>query len=1327
MIPTSAMPFRTAIALLVLLMMGSTGLLAQPVSRFDGQSGSFYPIWLPDASFVSSLDTTVVLTAPAFQGADYDEALPNLPFYDLVLPVSAHEEILIGEVSVEGETESFSNQFQRTWADSRLRTPDSHYPASHVMLAERITVMGETRQHLRLYPLRVSTDGARVQRVTTIHYRIQRRVQARKGGGGPANARTYRDHSVLASGTWHKLGITQTGIYQLDYDYLRQLGTDPATINPNTLRIHGNGGAALPQVAGAFPYDDLEENAIHVQGGADGRFDPGDYVLFFASGPTSVGYHPGYDQLYHENHLYADTAFYYLTWGGAAGKRITTLASEPNFTHTPTSVRRLAWHEDDRLNPIKSGRTWVGETFDLTTRQTFSIATPQAIPSAQVRVTVRAIAKSLSPSNMLLYQGGNLIGNLPLGAISTSGQEVRHHIPGTVSVRIPGSSIQGGTLTLDLEYVKQQSTAVAQLDYIEVDYEAALHTGGRPSYRLDALPARLPGQIDHFVIGGVDASHRVWDVSDPVNVRAQEGQLVGGNLEFNAAPGAGRHWYIFNGGYLRPVSASRIANQDLHSLAQADYLIVSHPSFLSAAERLAAHHRRRGLSVLVVSLPLIYQEFSSGSTDMTAIRDFVKMFYDRAQAGAGTPPRYLLLMGDGSHDPKGITHDRLADYIPTYQSRLSHDKARSYTSDDYLGFLDDGEGFWGEDATQRYANLNEYHWVLRGDTVVQTHGLDVAIGRLPVQDLAEAEAFVDKIVRYEDDPAGFGPWRNRVVLVADHLDSEGAYHVSQADSYSGQIAAANPCINIDKLYMDNYQMVPQASSQKFPDGRAAMLKAFEEGSLIVNYTGHGGEIAWSNSTILDISDIKQLSNGPRLPLFITATCQFGRWDDPERRSGAEGLVLQQGGGAIGMLTTVRTVYAGPNYALNQNFYDEVFRYDSAAGRMPTVGEIFLRTKNASWLNGINNRNFSLLGDPAMTLAYPQLRATITEVNGQPVDAIRIDSLGALTLVTLAGEVRDAAGQLQTGFNGDLSVIVFDKPAQFVTKRAPFRFFWQKNRIFNGSATVTGGRFNVQFVVPVDISYEAGLGKVSLYVQGARQDGAGCHSRIYPGGSSAGAIQDDQGPELTLYMNDEKFVDGGMVGTDPILLADVYDDYGLNTVGTGIGHELTAVLDGDDRHIHILNNAYVAARNSYQEGRITYPLQDLAPGPHQLDVKVWDVANNSASARVEFVVADDASMALGHVLNYPNPFTTSTKFIVEHNRNGSLLKLQVRIYTVSGHLVKTLENSFFAEGNLSCDLEWDGLDEYGDALGRGVYVYQVVLEDETRGGVSRKFEKLVVLR
>jgi hypothetical protein len=396
-----------------------------------------------------------------------------------------------------------------------------------------------------------------------------------------------------------------------------------------------------------------------------------------------------------------------------------------------------------------------------------------------------------------------------------------------------------------------------------------------------------------------------------------------------------------------------------------------------------------------------------------------------------------------------------------------------------------------------------------------------------------------------------------------------------------------------------------------------------------------------------------------------------------------------------------------------------------------MGEVFYRTKNVSWGGSVNNRCFSLLGDPAMQLAYPRNKAVVTKINGMQVQTNVVDTLRTLNLITIEGEVQDAQGAFMPNFNGELAVTVFDKPSKFTTRRAPFDFIWQKNRIFKGTSAVENGIFRFQFVVPIDISYEDNLpdlhGKISLYFTDSQIDGSGCNTNVFVGGSDSSNIVDNRSPELSLFMNDIKFADGGLVDPNPTLLAELFDENGINTVGTGIGHELTAILDDNEAKVIILNDYYQANKNSYQEGTIRYPFKDLEPGDHNLKVKVWDVANNSAEGEINFVVADDANMALGHVLNYPNPFSSNTKFFVEHNKNGNLLKVTIKIYTVSGHVVKTLEDSFFAEGNLYCDLEWDGLDDYGDAIGRGVYVYQVIVKDETSGEHISKFEKLVLLR
>ncbi|MEM7036013.1 MAG: type IX secretion system sortase PorU, partial [Bacteroidota bacterium] len=1298
----------------------------KPKSHFNAQGGTFIPEWLPDGKASARNDVNKLYDAPVFKGAEYGDEIRNLPYYVVSVNVGQNESVTVSSADMEGMEETSTAMFRESVKENSTQV-GQWYPEQAVVAGPVVTMQGRRSQQLRIYPIQISADGSRMRKANAVNYSLGRKFERNKYQN--ANARAgYVSESVLRSGTWYKIAVTGEGLYKLDRDYLQNLGIDVNSIDPRRIQIYGNGGGMLPQTAGDYPYDDLVENAIVVSGEGDGNFGSGDYVLFYNNGPNPSEYSNRLKRWWHRQNYYSDSAFVFLRVGSQNGRRVGNAANPGAATHTPTSTTRFVFHEEERLNPLQSGRVWLGETFDLTPDQRFSFGTPRLASGSEVKVSLRVVARSHSNrSTFNIRENGTTYASLsPYPTTTSYGSP--HYYGKSETLTIPAANLSDGSTDLDINFSKAQTSSVGYLDFIDVEFKQRLDIAGNSQWYFTATEDVGPGEVFEYSLNGGSNSYTVWDITDPVNVQSIPYSLSGGQIQFDVAADSTKKFVAFTGSnFNTPTSARRISNQNLHSLPQADYILVTSPEFRGAADQLAEFHRSRmGHSVNVANVDQIYNEFSSGAQDITAIRDFVKMFYDRP----GTTPKYVLLFGDGSYDYKYISHDPGTNHIPTYQSRNSQRPTTSYTSDDYYGFLDDGEGFWGESAAAETEELIPYY-VAGGDTFRSNHNLDVGVGRIPVATSDEAYAMVRKITDYAGSQEGFGPWRTRVVLVADHKDDDGDTHIRQADSYTPQIEVADRCINVDKLYMDNYTMESTASGDRFPDGKEALLRSLDEGSLIVNYTGHGGEVGWSNASILDISDINQIENGAKLPAYITATCEFGRWDDPGRRSGAEVAFLRDGAGSIAMLTTVRVVYSSPNYTLNQRFYDQVFTWDTLNDRRPTLGEVFFRTKNASWGGTLNNRNFSLLGDPGLTLAYPKNKAVVTKINGTSVTAGTIDSLPALSLVTVEGEVRDAQDNLLPTFNGDLFMQVFDKAAQFTTRREPFQFVWQKNRVFKGSGTVENGTFRFQFVVPIDISYEDQIanlsGKISLYFNNPETDGGGCNTDIFIGGDNANAIADDQGPMLEIYMNDEKFADGGMTGPNPTLVADVFDENGLNTVGTGIGHELTAILDENEQDVIVLNDYYEANKNSYQEGLIQYPFRDLEQGEHSLKVKVWDVANNSSERSLTFVVADDATFALGHVLNYPNPFTTNTKFFIEHNRHGSVLSVDVQIYTVAGNLVKSLEDTFIAEGNLYCDMEWDGLDEYGDALGRGVYVYKVRVKDENTGDQVSKFEKLVVLR
>ena len=1300
----------------------STGTRGFKGHRFQGNGGMFVPNWTDTLAMGSRLDTNTVFQAPMFEGAMFDEQVRNLPFYTVKVPLRANEEIYSVSSVAQNPTETESGFYYLSTKEANLQTTSDWYPAAHVMKGERVIHQKKHYQLVHIYPKRVDRSGRRVQTADRIDYTFAKRsLPVQKTGG--AN-KTIADNSVLASGQWYKIGVTRSGVYKMDYNYLSNLGINLSGVDPRTIKVYGNGGGMLPQVIGAHPHDDLVENSIVVSGEGDGDFGQGDYVLFYGDSPHQWDWLENENRFKHRLNLYSDTTWYFLTFNQGNGLRVPVIASESATNHTPSYTPKVAFYENDLYNPLLSGRSWLGENFDLVTERSFSFSTPNLAPGSNVSLIYRLAARSTQSSSFAIAENGNQIGTVSIPNISTNYGSIYYRSKWAL-IDIPESQINDGSVDIDLEYTKSTSSGVGYLDFLEVHYKQRLRVGGESIWFFNAVENVGPGQVYNYSISGGNNTYKIWDITDPTAVREQAFTLNGTNMTFGVRADSIKHFVAHTAsGHRAPDVGFQVANQNLHSIGPTDFLIVTHPEFLEQAYRLRDFHRNElNQTTQVVDINQIYNEFSSGAQDPTAIRDFVNMFYVRAGSDYNLMPKYLLLFGDGTYDYKKRV-STTGNFIPTYQSRNSYDPPNSYTSDDFFGIQDDGEGFWGERA-ELEAGFQDILYPF--DSTLQTQHIDVAVGRFPVNTLDEARIFVDKVIDYATSPETFGPWKNKIILSADFKPGE-YQHTNQANSYTSSINNANPCMNIDKIYLDNYQIVNTADGYRFPEGKAELMKRLNEGSLIVNYTGHGGETGWSNAKILEIPDIKSLKNEHRYQAYITATCEFGRWDDPGRVAGAEHLFLMEKAGCIAMYTTVRVVYSTPNTALNRNFYKYSLSRDTVLNRWHTMGEINMKTKNDTWPDGrINTRNFTLLGDPALTLAYPEHEAVVTKINGATVQNGVIDSLASLTKVSVEGEVRDADGNFLPNFNGDINITVFDKPSKFVTKTFGIAFSWQKNKIFNGLASVTNGKFSFDFVVPLDVSYEEGNAKISLYLNNLETDGAGCHLDLYVGGTDSAAIVDDMGPDISLFMNDEKFAEGQMVGPDPLMIANVFDENGINTVGTGIGHELAAVLDNNEKDVILLNDYYTAKRDNYREGTIEYPFESLSEGEHTLSVKVWDVANNSAESEIRFVVSQDATIALGHVLNYPNPFTTNTKFILEHNSHGALLDCTIKIFTVSGRMVKSLESTFFAEGNLYCDLEWDGLDEWGDAIGRGVYVYQVTLKDKDTGESVSKIEKLVLLR
>jgi len=793
--------------------------------------------------------------------------------------------------------------------------------------------------------------------------------------------------------------------------------------------------------------------------------------------------------------------------------------------------------------------------------------------------------------------------------------------------------------------------------------------------------------------------NKVWEITDPLNIKEQQNTLVGNTISYSLSTDELRSFVAFTTNYeTQVVGLGKVDNQNLHGIPQTDMVIVSHPNFLIQAEQIANFHSEEGLSVAVVTPQQIYNEFSSGSQDIIAIRDFLRMLYERAVIPADMP-KYLLLFGDGSFDNKSrITGN--TNFIPTYQTPNSVDIIGSLVSDDYYGLLDANEGSWAG-----------------------TEYLDLAIGRLPVKSVQEANNVVNKILNY-NTPASMNEWRNKVVFIGD--DEDNNTHMSQSNSCAGQVEIGYKSFNVDKIYLDAFQQESTPGGSRYPEVNQAINETVDKGSLIVNYTGHGGEAGLAHERVLTISDINNWSNTSGFPLFVTATCEFSRFDDPNRTTAGEMVLLNPSGG-IALFTTVRLVFSAPNFVLNTSFYNEIFTKTN--NEYPTMGEAFMRVKNLN-INAsqFNNRNFTLLGDPALKLAYPIHNVLTTKING--VNVSLADTIKALSKVTIEGQVQDVLGNKLTNYNGIIYPTVFDKEKQIITLAndggSSYNFNLQTSKLFKGKASVVNGDFSYTFVVPKDISYNFGKGKLSYYSENQVEDANGYHTNFYIGGTADNYEADNIGPEIELFMNDENFVFGGITDDHPFLLANISDVHGINMVGNGIGHDIIAILDDKTEESFILNDYYEADLNSYQNGKVYFPFSELSEGRHKLTLKVWDVYNNSSEATIDFVVVKSRDITLERVYNYPNPFTTYTEFWFEHNQPGKQLFAQVQIFTVSGKLVKTLEKHILNEGYRSTSITWDGLDQFGDRIGRGVYVYRLKVRTENYS-VAEKYEKLVILR
>jgi hypothetical protein len=1218
----------------------------------------------------------------------HDALIPELPPAQLV--------ILEGHYAVQWDgTGSYrdSSVEAEAWA-SRIPWEEGQewYPPTPAVTPGPLTIQKATYTYVYLYSWQLHRSGKRLRLYSTPPaYSAVPQPPLRQ------TTQTWKTQSVLASGQWYKIHTGPAGVYRIDRNTLQALGIDPTTADPRRLRLYGQVGGLLPQENNLPAPDDLEEIPLYFPGESDGTWDANDAAYFYADSPDS--WYPWPNRtFFHLKNPHTDSCTYFLTFDLGPGKRLTTQPFSPGSATPTNQVLTLYFHEQELVNLVKSGRVWLGETFDAyQPSRTFVLPLPAC---DSVRLFIQVAASSLSGATFTVQAGSATLGTISVAAIP--GPADSYYARWGSLLRTLTST--SANLPIQLTY-SGRSDSKGYLNYIEaIAYHPLTWQSGQQIFRVRAGTG--PWEVQ-----GTGPRKKLWDVTNPLEpVEVPLFQTASGYSFFSPGDTLRTYCAFEEGAAYAPTPGGPVANQNLHALSGIRYVIATTRELAPLCQRLCELNNSWS-PCTVVAIEDVYNEFSGGRPDICALRNFLRMLYERASSPAEAPA-FLLLVGQASYNLRKVG----GTFLPTYQSRESFYPPETYGSDDFFGFLDSNEGFWGENTPAgQYDPRN---------TGVRSHGLDLGICRLPVYSPQDLQTYIDKLSDYLTNPEAQGPWLRQSIFFTDYKDN--GLHTSQGETLAETFRQGLGYPEVSKIYIDIFPAQPQASGLSFPQAREALLNRLGQGGLFAHYVGHGNEYALQGFDFFPIPTVRQMQNRHRYLTFITATCEWGKWDDPSvRGGGVEALFLPQRG-AIALLTSTRKVFAHLNFALSQNFYAYLLS-TYRPQKQVLFGDLMRETKNRSWNNAgaINSRSFSFLGVPTLPLRLPTYKAVITQINSLPPSGTNPDTLRPLRPIQISGEIQDSTGQLVPTFEGEVSLRIWDKSISRSTliSRTPYQS--QEVLLFSGRATVTSGRFQLTAYIPIDIIPTPGLGRMTLWAQS-------------PDGSSAAGAETrfviccpdtlpppTTPPTIRLYINDTTWIAGSITHPNPTLIAYITDSLGINLSPLAVGKELKATLNGRDIY---LSSYYETERDQPNKGRVSYRFFDLAPGTYHLSLEAWNLAGQKATASTTFTVQENATLRITRLFNYPNPFTTHTRFLIEHTQPGQSLDARLTIYTLTGRRIKTLTTTLHSATNLSFgDLTWDGLDEFGDKLARGVYLYRLELRNPQTGETASAQEKLLLLR
>lgn len=1119
-----------------------------------------------------------------------------------------------------------------------------------------------------------------------------------------SQVRSYVSNSVLQTGNFFKIATYREGIYKIDIPLLSGAGINTSNISSHAIQLFGIDNRLLQEDNAVIPTDDLVEIPILLNDGGDGIFNGNDFFVFYAQGSTywqkdSLG-----QRFTHVTNLYNDSIFFFLKLNGSTGKRITTTPSPLTFNQTATSFNERFVQETDLVNFLKSGKEWYGQEFsnilgnNLTRNFTVNWQGLQA--NSPVWLHTNLVSRSIgSSSSFAVSLNNSLVQTHNISAVNGGYLDVFAFASSQQSQQFINSS----TINIQFNYNASTSTSQGWLNWFTLNGRRSLDFSLQSPLFFRDWASVAAANNTQFIINNASANTLVWDITEPLHPKNIVTNLSGGNLQFIASTPFLKEFVAFTtANTLTPIFCGAVANQNLHNHIFANGIIITHPSLFSAAQQLAMLHLQQlNSTTLIATTHQIYNEFSAGVPTPIAIRNYIKMLWDKAPTNQ--KPSYVVLLGTGSYDYKNRVNGNV-NLIPTYQSPNSLNPLITHTSDDFFGFLDNTDD-------------------VNNNTTPST--LDVAIGRIPCKNVQEANTYITKLKNYYSN-SSFGNWRNNAIFFADDKDFN--LHLQDAELMANTSTTSNPNLLPQKVYIDAYPRVASSGGATYPQANTALVNNLLNGALFLNYSGHGSSQRLTEEAVFSFSEINKLQNKNKLPVFVTATCDFAPHDNPTENSLGHQLLFNSQNGAVALVTTTRVVFAYSNKIINTNYLQAALQKNSL-GNYLSLGQGFLQAKNTTYTtfgDVPNNRKFTLLGDPALQLAFPKHNIQFTQLNNKPFTPS--DTLKPLYSYQLNGNVVDNNLQPIANFNGTVELSILNAPKAVSTlandpQSFATNFNVQNSVVFKGSTTATNGNFSFKFIVPKDIGALTGIGKISAYANTSQADATN-FTNILVGGNENTSLIDKEGPFIKPFLNDEKFVNGGLVNEDNILIIKFADSSGINATGSSIGHDITLVIDGDEKNTIILNSFYQSLLGRFTQGELRYALPNLAVGQHTLKIKAWDVANNSSTVELLFVVAAKESLVIKQVYNYPNPFSQSTNFWFEHNLPNTDISVLINIYTVSGKLVKQIRKTVNTVGNRVNDIFWDGKDESNEKLAKGVYFYTIIAT--SGNGRAQTTQKLYLL-